>query len=315
MKQKIYVFGIVSAIVLITGTMFKVQHWPGAGTLIAAGTVLLLTLFLPAALVNHYKVNGNKQNKLLYITTYVTCFVVFTAMLFKIQHWPFAGYAVIIAVPFPFVIFLPVWLYETSRIKDFDINNTIYILFLLVLQSVFSVLLALNVTREKLDYSLQMTNQLYSFNKKVEAMNSVSGKSSVLNAADDVLAQIDACRQLLFNRTYITRQGLQEGTLGAGDRYLDSRDIPQDVLLASTAPSPAEKLNSSLNIFITEIAKLPHGKEIAEESRDLFDLNSEPGDETAWQFRKFQGVHLTWDLVELDGMENYVKVIKMSALN
>ena len=110
MKQKIYILGIVSAMVLITGAMFKVQHWPGAGVLITAGTVLLLTVFLPAALINHYRVNGNKQYKLLYITIYVTCFVVFTAMLFKIQHWPFAGYLVLIGVPFPFVVFLPVWL-------------------------------------------------------------------------------------------------------------------------------------------------------------------------------------------------------------
>jgi hypothetical protein len=312
MKQKIYIFGIVSAIVLITGTMFKVQHWPGAGIMISAGTVLLLTLFLPAALINHYKVNGNKQYKLLYITTYVTCFVVFTAMLFKIQHWPFAGYGVLIGVPFPFVVFLPVWLYETSKIKNFDINNTIYILFLLALQAVFSVLLALNVTREKLDYSLQMTNQLYSFNTKIEALNVVSDKSAVLNSADDVLTQIDACRQILFSGTDITRTGLNEGLVG--NRYLDSKDIPQDLLLASSVPSPAEKLNSAIMTFIAEISKLPEGTKIAEESQNLFDLNPEPGDDSAWQFRKFQGVYLTWDIVELDAMENYVRVFKSGFL-
>jgi hypothetical protein len=173
MKQKIYILGIVSAMVLITGTMFKVQHWPGAGVMISAGTVLLLTLFLPAALINHYRVNGNKQYKLLYIIIYVTCFVVFTAMLFKIQHWPFAGYAMLIGVPFPFIVFLPVWLYETSKIKNFDINNTIYILFLLALQAVFSLLLTLNVTKEKIDYTLQITNQLSAFNTKIESINSI----------------------------------------------------------------------------------------------------------------------------------------------
>jgi hypothetical protein len=310
MKQKIYIFGIVSAMILILGTMFKVQHWPGAGIMISAGTVLLLTLFLPAALINHYRVNGNKQYKLLYITTYITCFVVFTAMLFKIQHWPFAGYAVLIGVPFPFVVFLPVWLYETSKIKNFDINNTVYILFLLALQAVFSVLLALNVTREKIDYTLQLTNQLSSFNSKIESLNVVSEKSAVVRSADEVLTQIDACRQILFTRTEITRKGLNEGLVG--NRYLDSRDIPMDLLLASSVPSPAEKLSSALNNFIAEITKLPEGQPIAKEAMSLFDLNNVPGDESAWQFRKFQGIYLTWDLVELDAMENYVRVIKAS---
>lgn len=313
MKQKIYILGIVSAMVLITGAMFKVQHWPAAQILLTSGTFLLLVFFLPAALINHYRVNSNKQYKLLYITTYVTCFVLFTAMLFKILHWPFAGYGVLIAVPFPFVIFLPVWLYETSKIKNFDINNTIYILFLLALQAVFSVLLALNVTKEKLDYTLQLTNQISSFNSKIENLNLVSEKSTFARSADEVMIQIDACRQILFTRTEMTRKGLNEGTIS--DRYQESTDIPQDLLLSSSVPSPAEKLNSAIKSFIAEISKLPEGKKIAEEAQKLFDLNSEPGNETAWQFRKFQGVYLTWDLVELDGMESFVRVIKNEVLN
>jgi hypothetical protein len=313
MKQKIYILGIVSAMVLITGTMFKVQHWPGAGVMISAGTVLLLTLFLPAALINHYRVNGNKQYKLLYIIIYVTCFVVFTAMLFKIQHWPFAGYAMLIGVPFPFIVFLPVWLYETSKIKNFDINNTIYILFLLALQAVFSLLLTLNVTKEKIDYTLQITNQLSAFNTKIESINSKSEKSSVALSANEVIKQIDICRQLLFNRTEITRKAMNEGTVES--RYLDSRDIPQDLLLALPAPSPTEKLFSAINNFISDLAALPDGQNLAREATGLFDVINEPGDETPWQFRKFQGIYLTWDLVELDAMENYVRVLKTEVVN
>jgi hypothetical protein len=313
MKQKIYIFGIVSSIVIIAGTMFKVQHWPGAGILISAGTVLLLTLFLPAALLNHYRANGNKQFKLLYITTYVTCFVLFTAMLFKVQHWPFAGYMVLIAVPFPFVVFLPVWLYETSKIKNFDINNTIYVLFLLALQSVFSVLLALNVTREKIEYTLQMTNQISSFNSRIAGITVVPEKSSFVLSSEQVIGQIDVCRQLIFSRTDITRKGLNERTLSG--RYLDSKDIPAGLLLAPSDPSPAEKLNSALNNLISELEKLPEGENIAKEARDLFDLDQVPGDETPWQYKVFRDAYLTWVLVELDGMENFVRVFEKGVLN
>ncbi len=313
MKQKIYIFGIASAMVLITGTMFKVQHWPGAAVLICAGIISLLTLFLPAALINHYRINGNKQYKLLYITIYVTCFVVFTAMLFKIMHWPFAGYLILIGVPFPFVVFLPVWLYETSKIKNFDINNTIFILFFLALQAVFSVLLAMNVTREKLFNSLQITNQISSFNSKIESLPVVSGNSSVISAADELLTQIDVCRQLLFNRTEITRKSLSEGTVDG--RYLESTDIPSYILLASTTPSPAEKLYSTLKKFISEVSKLPGGQLIAMEAQELFDITNEPGDNTQWHYKTFQAIYLTWILVELDGMENYVRVVKLNALN
>ena len=79
MKQKIYFLGLVAAMVMSTGAIFKVNHWPAAGIMIIAGTAILVLLFLPAALINHYRAEGNKQNKLLYIVTYITCFVVFTA--------------------------------------------------------------------------------------------------------------------------------------------------------------------------------------------------------------------------------------------
>jgi hypothetical protein len=313
MKQKIYILGLVSSMLLVTGAMFKFNHWPAAGILMTTGTFLLVIMFLPAALTNHFKAYGNSQNKLLYIVTYITCFVVFTGMLFKIQHWPFAGLAMMIAIPFPFIVFLPVWLYVTSKIKNFDINNTIYILFLLALQAVFTTLLALNVTREKLEYTLQITNQLSAFNAGIGTLPAVPDKSSLILSADEVLNQIDACRQILYNNTEITRNSLNEGTVSG--KFLDSKDVPSDLLLASARPSPAEKLYSALDKFVTEIAKQPDGQNLAEKARQLFDLTNEPGDDTPWHYKMFQNVYLTWILVELDEMENYVRVIKMTTFN
>jgi hypothetical protein len=313
MKQKIYILGLISSMVLVTGALFKVNHWPAAGIILTSGTFFLLILFLPAALVSHFRFNGNTSNKPLYIVTYITCLVVFTSMLFKIQHWPFAGLALMIAIPFPFVVFLPIWLYVTSKIKNFDINNTISVLFLLALQAVFSTLLALNVTKEKLDHTLQLTNQLSSLNEALQTLPVLSERSSVILAGNEVVKQIDACRQLLFNSTETTRKSLNEGQVS--DRFLDSKDIPGDLLLASSRPSPSEKLHTALNKFVTEIARQPDGQNLAEEAKKLFEMTNEPGDERPWHYKMFQGVYLTWILVELDAMENYVRVIQSGLLN
>ena len=101
MKQKIYILGLVTTTILFAGTVFKVNHFPGAGWLLTIGMLTLVFIFLPVALINHYNTEGNKQNRSLYFVTWLTCFVIFIAMLFKIQHWPGAGYALIIALPFP----------------------------------------------------------------------------------------------------------------------------------------------------------------------------------------------------------------------
>ncbi len=125
--------------------------------MITAGTLILVLIFFPAALINNYKAEGNNQNRLLYIVTYITCFVVFIGMLFKIMHWPYAGIALLIALPFPYIVFLPVFLIVTSKNKNFNIYNTVFVLLLLALNSVFSGLLSLNVSKETIDDSYNIS--------------------------------------------------------------------------------------------------------------------------------------------------------------
>jgi len=310
MKQKIYYYGIIPAIILMLGTMFKVSHWPGAQIMLTAGTILLLFLFLPAALVNHYRISGNKQNRSLYVTTYLTCFVVFTAMLFKIQHWPFAGYLLYVAVPFPFVVFLPVWLYVTSRIRNFDINNTIFVLLFLALQSVFSVLLALNVTRETLYNSMRLDAQIISLNEKIEAFKSVTVKSAADRAAEDVLVQIRECRKLIY--TYSGLSGERIMTESYDTRYLTDVDAPANLLLDLTDTSPAMNLFSALTNFISELDKIPGNGAIVNYANDFFEINGISGDESPWPNRMFQTKYLAWYLIELESMENFVRVIRGS---
>jgi hypothetical protein len=299
--------------ILVTGSMFKVNHWPAAGILLTIGAFLLVFLFLPLALFSHFKVHGNAQSRLLYIVIWVTCLVVFSAMHFKIMHWPYAGYLLLIAIPFPFVVFLPVWLYVTSKIKNFDINNTIYILFLLVLQAVFSALLSLNVTRERINASLEFSKNLYSLNHNIETLPAIVEKSAVSLAADDVIIHIDECRQLLLNRTGITRESLMNGT--SNDRYLDSRNIAQQLLLNTETPSPAMELEKSVRNFVYEIGNIHGYQDVAKQTTDLLKLDEMSGEGTSWAELMFADDYLSWVIINLDSMENIVRVIKMSVLN
>jgi len=86
MKQKLYIVGVITMLVIFTGAFFKVNHFAGAGILISAGVFMLLLIFLPFALINNYKTEGNRKNALLYVITYITSMIVFISMLFKIMH-------------------------------------------------------------------------------------------------------------------------------------------------------------------------------------------------------------------------------------
>lgn len=129
---------------VFAGVTLKVNHLPGAGYFLTIGIITLVFVFLPLALRNHYKAEGNTSSRIIYIITWLTCFVVFIAMLFKIMHWPGAGIALSISLPFPYIVFLPVFLIVTSKKENFNIYNTVFILFLLTIVSGLSSLLALS---------------------------------------------------------------------------------------------------------------------------------------------------------------------------
>ncbi len=214
MRQKLYIFGIVTTMVVIAGTILKINHWPGAGILLLLGLGTLVLLFLPLALINHYNAEKNRQTLLLHIVTWLTCFIVFTSMLFKIQHWPFAGILMTIALPFPYVVFLPVFLITTSKDKNFNIFNTVFVLFLLAVSSVFSALLGLNVSRERIYDSYNLSRHYNIAEKELKlAGNEVS--SPLTGNIDDVLNLLDDYRDLI----------LREENMNIGDWETNPEDL------------------------------------------------------------------------------------------
>lgn len=206
MKQKIYILGLISAMILSTGVIFKMEHWPAAGIMITAGTLLLVLLFFPAALKNNYKAEGNSQNRLLYIVTYITCFVVFIGVLFKIMHWPYAGVALSIALPFPYIVFLPVFLIVTSKNKNFNIYNTVFVLLLLAMNSVFSGLLSLNVSKETIDDSYNISRNYNKVGAAMAQLPVIINGSAVNQKIDEIIKITNDYQDLILKHEGMTRE-------------------------------------------------------------------------------------------------------------
>ncbi len=144
MKNKTYITGLITTALALLGVSFKILHFPGANILLTAGIIFLLFVFLPPALISGYKGEGRRESLPLYVVTYITCLITFTAMLFKIQHWPGAGWLLLVSIPFPFVVYLPTYLYITGKNESHNIYSTVSVLFLLVIFSSLTALLALN---------------------------------------------------------------------------------------------------------------------------------------------------------------------------
>lgn len=307
MKQKIYTIGIATIITLFAGAIFKVNHYPGAAILIIAGMSVLLLVFLPLALVNHYKSSESNKNKALYIVTYITCFVVFTAMLFKLQHWPYTGVLMTIALPFPYIVFLPVFLYVASRDKSFNIYNTIFVLLLLALNSVFSGLLALNVTSNKINDSYRLSQN---YNRQELVLKSLTDKapSTLINGKiDEVLSTSEEVQKIILK---YDGKSIEEWNKKAGN--LEKADFKGSVAnyLSDNDMKAVHELYSKMKELLVLMKSDPSYRNYSDRYGEFFQINGSEAEEQ-WTESVFNDFRV-WTLIWIDSLQANLQAIKSS---
>jgi hypothetical protein len=311
MKQKIYILGLISAIILSTGVILKIEHWPAAGILIPTGILLLVLLFFPAALIDNYKAEGNSQNRVLYIVTYITCFVVFIGMLFKIMHWPYAGIWLLIALPFPYIVFLPVYLAVTARNKNFNIYNTVFVLILLALNSVFSGLLSLNVSKETIDDSYNISRDYNKVESALAQLPVIADESAVNMKIDEVIRITNYYQDLILKHEGLTREQWKNdpGNLLRPDNV----NTVASILANNGEITPGMKLDKAITELIDLMKQSQGFADAANVLPTILDLAKENGKDNAVNFyNRNIFVPLSWALISLDGLEANLLMIKAS---
>jgi hypothetical protein len=311
MKQKIYILGVTAAMIISTGVIFKVNHWPAAGIMITAGTLILVLLFFPAALISNYKAEGNSQNRLLYIVTYITCLVVFTGMLFKIMHWPYAGIGLMIALPFPYIVFLPVFLMVTAKNRNFNIYNTIFVLLLLALNSVFSSLLALNVSKNSIDDSYNISHNYTRVSDASAQLPLIGNPSAVSLKIDEIIKITNEYRDLILKHEGMTREQWKKdpGNLLRPDNI----NTAISILFDNGEMHPGMKLDKATTELIGMMKQTKGYEDVAKALPSILDLDVEKGQDDAVNlYYRHIFAPLSWALIYLDGVETNLLMLKIS---
>lgn len=311
MKQRIYILGLASALIIFSGILFKVNHWPGAGIMLTAGFVTLVLVFLPSALIDHYRDGEPERNRLLHIVTYITCFVVFAAMLFKIQHWPYAGIFLLVALPFPFVVFLPVFLTVTSKNKNFNIYNLVFVLMLLALVSVFSALLSLNVAKDRIIDSYSLSGHYINFERIMNQLPASAVPKPVEIKIDQALGTINEYRDIILKSERMTAG--QWGETPGDLKRPDSPAVAAQALEAAGDVPFGAKLEKELKEVISVLEKTKGCEDLAKATFSFAGFSDTNIDENYWSAGTFKHSNLAWVLIYLDGLEANLLMIKASA--
>lgn len=89
MKKQLHLIGIIGAVILFIGVIFKSNHFPGAAILLLLGALtgaIYMALFLTK--INILQSGMEKSSVL---TGAISMIIVLIGFTFKIQHWPGAS--------------------------------------------------------------------------------------------------------------------------------------------------------------------------------------------------------------------------------
>jgi len=309
MKQKIYTLGIVTTSVIFLGALFKINHWPGGGYLLILGIVTLVMAFLPLALRNHFRTEGGRKNLLLYIVTWLTCLVVFGGMLFKLMHWPGAGKILMIALPVPYVVLLPVFLVVTSKDKSFSIYNTVAMLFLLAATSISSALLGLNVSKERIYDSMQLSGSYNRVEAVLDEIPVASGHSSAKNKIDELLGIIDDYQRKIFSLEGMSEQDWNNEP-SAFPRPEAASVLDKALVTTGKNPTFDTRLQDRLGDLVNDLQNSAVDEEITTKIPVIFDFSEAPDDGPGWTKGMFMVPPRIWSLIYLDGLETNLKHLR-----
>ncbi len=168
MRKTMHITGITAATLLLLGSIFKIQHWPGAALMYVLGAAALCFLFMPLFLTVRIK---EKPGKLVTISNIIgalggamLCF----GILFKIMHWPFANVLMNLGGFSLMLIFLPIYIYNGYKTKQLKTRTIAPVIIAI---AGFSLMFALVKLRNSKDVTAAMHNIQYNLDNKSIALD------------------------------------------------------------------------------------------------------------------------------------------------
>lgn len=143
----LHLSALSGSMIFLTGILFKLMHWPGAGTIILTGSFILIFLFLPVLLLINLKKQQSKREKTIWITGVIALIIFALSFIFKLMHWPGAFVLMIAGSVMLFSVFLPLYSYREFKKGGRISGKYIYLITLSMFVILFTFLIAANVSR------------------------------------------------------------------------------------------------------------------------------------------------------------------------
>lgn len=124
MKKIMLAGGFLSVLAFLTGSLFKVMHYPGAGAILTLGILLISFFFLPLVFILKAKEVNTGLEKLTVALGTLLGILFCLDILFTVNHWPGATMLWYSTISLSIFVFIPLYTFTGTR-KPETRTNTI----------------------------------------------------------------------------------------------------------------------------------------------------------------------------------------------
>lgn len=123
MKKTMSITGLIAAFLIVAGSIFRIQHWPGANIMFVLGIALLCLLFLPLMFTLKLNESKEKRDKAILVIGSISAITIVLATAFKLMHWTGGNVLFGIALFILLLVFTPAYLLTGIRNPENKINT------------------------------------------------------------------------------------------------------------------------------------------------------------------------------------------------
>lgn len=327
MKKFTWIFGLIASFLILAGVFFKILHWPGASILIILGSVSL-SVYGILQFIEKNKHAETGYQKFMNVCSLVLIFLLPLAFMFKMQHYPGAGIALVISntlilVMIPFMIVHAAK--ETDPVKKANYQNVAIIFIAIV--AFFVLIMKTNISKQALDsfifqdesikkeikfYDAKATDLYATFEGAVKA----SGRGQVFFAkASEVKAKSDSLisyiksegEAIMFFADKVSLDSLQNLKQKSNIDYAQYRMLKE---------GKGVELKNKINAYKEFVGANTNsrGKEIIDQFFNTQDPPPVEGRMITWESERFEHLPLIAVMISLNDYISHIRMLESETI-
>jgi len=166
MRRTMHISGITAATLLLLGSIFKIQHWPGSSLMYILGAASLCFLFMPLFLAVRIKEKPGKLSAFSNIIGILGAITLCCGILFKIMHWPWSSILMNVGGVLLLLVFLPLYIYNGAKTNQLKTNIIVPVI---VAVAGFSLMFSLVSLQSSHHIRKSRTNYNNNINQNIES--------------------------------------------------------------------------------------------------------------------------------------------------